>query len=499
MIIWNIPEKITLDHEKYLDRMKACWIGKNIGGTMGGPYEGTKEYLDIKGFSTKPNEVLPNDDLDLQLLWLRAIERFGPYDLDTKKLAEYWLSFTTAYWNEYGIGRMNLMRGMYPPLSGDYDNSWRDSNGAWIRTEIWATLCPGLPDLAAHYAIEDAMVDHGVGEGTYAAAFVAAMEASVFTLEDLRTCIEVGLSKIPEDCRTAKSVRLAIQCYEKKMEPRDAREKIRKSNEDMGDGWFEAPSNVAYTVMGLLYGEGDFKKAMITAINCGDDTDCTGATVGSMMGLLYGMEGIPEDWRNHIGDAIVTTSINNNIRTKFPKTCTELCEQVDRMAPMVMFAGCKLPSDQVCVFSDHDEIPENVFENYLNNKTTIDRLTSLKPYSFTMDFFPMSITVTHEAPPEISPLETARLHVFIDNPYVKCGNVPQNLDVDWILPEGFSVKGPKALRLLHHTKDSRLHSVSADYEITAGENVLADNELILRIKCMGRVTEALIPIHYLGV
>ena len=34
------------------DKIYACWIGKNIGGTMGGPFEGTEDILDIQGFTT---------------------------------------------------------------------------------------------------------------------------------------------------------------------------------------------------------------------------------------------------------------------------------------------------------------------------------------------------------------------------------------------------------------------------------------------------------------
>ena len=59
---------MKLNYESYRDKVYACWIGKNIGGTMGTPYEGRRELLDIQGFATKPKEVLPNDDLDLQLI-----------------------------------------------------------------------------------------------------------------------------------------------------------------------------------------------------------------------------------------------------------------------------------------------------------------------------------------------------------------------------------------------------------------------------------------------
>lgn len=39
-----------------------------------------------------------------------------------------------------------------------------------------------------------------------------------------------------------------------------------------------------------------FKEAIIGAINLGDDTDTVGAITGSMAGILYGYENIPEEW-----------------------------------------------------------------------------------------------------------------------------------------------------------------------------------------------------------
>ena len=82
---------LKLNKETYLDKLHACWLGKNIGGTLGGPYEGHREILNIQGFSTQSGEPLPNDDLDLQLVWLLAMEREGVGRVNTNILANYWL------------------------------------------------------------------------------------------------------------------------------------------------------------------------------------------------------------------------------------------------------------------------------------------------------------------------------------------------------------------------------------------------------------------------
>lgn len=255
----NKNVKLKLNAAAFRDKVYACWIGKNIGGTIGGPYEGAREVLDIKGFSTEAGVPLPNDDLDLQLVWLHAVEKLGSRAISAATLGEFWLSFLPPHWNEYGICKNNMKRGLIPPLAGDYQNNWKDSNGAWIRTEVWACMAPASPNLAAKYSIEDAKVDHGSSEGTYAAAFVAAMQSAAFVIGDLRKCIEIGLAVIPADSRVADSVRMVIECYDAGKTPIEARNTVLKRNQDIGDGWFEAPSNVAYTILGLLYGEATLK------------------------------------------------------------------------------------------------------------------------------------------------------------------------------------------------------------------------------------------------
>jgi len=185
---------IYLNKQELRDKINACWMGKNIGGTLGTPTEGKREMLNLTGFVTKPGEVLGNDDLDLQLIWMMAIDERGPENINAETLGEYWLSFIDPYWNEYGVGKTNMKEGFFPPLSGEMNNNdWKHSNGAWIRTEVWATLYPGDVEKAVHYAIEDASVDHGAGEGTNAAVFVAAMESAAFFIKDASEYSEISL------------------------------------------------------------------------------------------------------------------------------------------------------------------------------------------------------------------------------------------------------------------------------------------------------------------
>ncbi len=47
-----------------------------------------------------------------------------------------------------------------------------------------------------------------------------------------------------------------------------------------------------------------------TTVNCGEDTDCTGATAGSIFGIMHGAKAIPQKWIDPIGRGIKTIAIN---------------------------------------------------------------------------------------------------------------------------------------------------------------------------------------------
>ena len=488
---------IKLNSNTYRDKIYACWLGKNIGGTMGGPFEGKRELLNVTGFTTPKDTVLPNDDLDLQLVWLAALERTGAKNLNAKVLGEYWLNYVTPHWNEYGIGKVNMQSGLMPPLCGDYRNEWKHSNGAWIRTEVWACLAPACPDIAVKYAYEDAVIDHGCGEGTIAAIFIAAIESAAFIENDIMKLINIGLSKIPESSRVAQSIKLLLELYESGADWKDARNAILEQNMDIGDGWFEAPSNVAYAILGLLYGNGDFKNSMLYAINCGDDTDCTAATVGSILGIMYGTDIIPADWKDHIGDSIVTVSIAKGVLMGLPETCTELTDRIIRAMPDMIYGNTGADKPLPIIIHDGEtRIPDGYYDT-LYNGDFARKLCERPEYSFSEKLnFSVEATIIFKSEPFIEPNKSLNIDVVLSN-NSDYGLVPYYAELSWILPEGFSVSGAKSATVPHLTIRDTDPKIALNYTITAGEKVESINELALKIKLKGNGTY-FIPINIMG-
>ena len=137
---------MKLGYSELRDRIAGCWQGKNAGGALGAPLECKRGKVNVEWYLQPDIErnPPPNDDLDLQIAWLCAVEEYGS-GVSANVLADYWLTYVTPNWSEYGIGKSNLRRGIAPPLSGRVGNYFKDSCGCFIRSEIWACLCPGSP------------------------------------------------------------------------------------------------------------------------------------------------------------------------------------------------------------------------------------------------------------------------------------------------------------------------------------------------------------------
>ena len=357
--------------ETLKDKVLGCWYGKNIGGTLGAPFEWKRQINDVEFYTQDlGGKALPNDDLDLQLMWLAACEE-QQMNISARTLGYYFGLYLTPHWAEYGVAKANLRAGIQPPYSGQVNNNYRNSCGSYIRSEIWACICAGDPYRAAKYMIMDSSVDHGgSGEGTYAAVFVAAMDAAAFVTGDIRALIDCGLSFIPEDCKIRRVTDFVTDCYDRGVDWVKTRDEVirrfggapmrhvgrrgtmenviserdRREGLDCGILGDDVAGNIGLMVLALVYGEGDFGKTLCTAVNCGEDTDCTAATAGSILGIIGGKSGIPEKWIEPIGNAIVTLTID------VPDLCRYIPKTVDELTDRVL----KLNEKEACEFVDGD-------------------------------------------------------------------------------------------------------------------------------------------------
>ena len=138
--------------------------------------------------------------------------------------------------------------------------------------------------------------------------FVAAMIAAAAVTADIKKIILSGLAQIPYTSRLYESVISVLDMYNSGVSRQDCFDKIHKMyDEHTGYGWCHTISNAMIVAASLLYGNGDYGKSVCMAVETGFDTDCNGATVGSILGMANGIQGIPEYWTKPINDTLHTS------------------------------------------------------------------------------------------------------------------------------------------------------------------------------------------------
>lgn len=294
--------KRHLAYADYYDKVYGCFLGKCIGGTAGGPAEGRKELLDFPLNEELLHKCLPNDDLDLQILWLELIEAKG-FDITARDMADEFYQKVPYGPGEYAYFQKNYARGIFPPLSGRFNNRYyKNGMGCPIRAEIWACIFPGADAIRQRYVEMDGSLDHE-RDSIDAEIFLATLESELFFSHDLRRAIETALDGVPEKTKLRGAVRDTLQWYDAGHDWKLTRGLILRNygHADCTNLY----QNIGFVLLALLYGGEDFRETIRLGLACGYDTDCICATAASVLGIIRGAKRLlGEDGMSDSGLAI---------------------------------------------------------------------------------------------------------------------------------------------------------------------------------------------------
>jgi hypothetical protein len=321
----------------------------------------------------------------------------------------------------------------------------------------------------------------------YAELFTAAIESAAFVNSERDELIQIGLSKIPEDCRVARSINIVLKAYADKLTWQEARELVVADSADLG--WFQAPGNVAFSIIGWMYGEGDFSQSLLIATNCGDDTDCTAATLGAILGIILGKSRIPAEWIEPIGDRIITIAVDRGSFAP-PATISQLTDQVMAMAPQVLASF----GAGVCITDSATDL-SGVGDLDLANTAVGQQICARSSYSVAYDLTHTGVELDYGKDPEIKLGEPFKLKLIFKNQMPD----PRHLELIWHLPDGISVtpEGPNHIFL----RQWDLHGlIPTELEVELTADYLCSGTIrgILEIIAEGRPTVGLIPLVFLS-
>ena len=333
-----------LSDEQLYDKVYGAWLGRCAGCLLGKPVEGyamrpngregireflkatnaypLEDYFDFQypddfltkyGFSPQQKSFDPStlgrmpedDDTNYTVLGLRILEQYG-IDFTPEDVAEAWLSHLPLLHTctAERVAYRNLANLIMPPMSAVHRNPYREWIGAQIRADMWGYVTPGNPELGAELAWRDACISH-TKNGIYGEMFVAAMLSAAFATSDVEEIIRAGLSEIPARSRLAEAVNDILGWW--KEDNADWEKALDKVYGKYGHYHpVHTINNALLVCTGLLYGGLDFGKSIGIAVMGAWDTDCNGATTGSIVGLMLGAKALPEKWVCPLQDTLET-------------------------------------------------------------------------------------------------------------------------------------------------------------------------------------------------
>ncbi len=316
------------------DRILGAWLGRCAGCLLGKPVEGwpresivaylraADEYPLRQYFPwLEPNPVgrpmhrsarestrggivcMPrDDDIDYTIIGLHTLERHGR-GFTTEDMAAVWLEWLPYHcvYTAERVAYRNLVNGFDPQDAAAHHNPFREWIGAQIRADAFGYASPGRPEAAAALAFTDAALSH-VKNGIYGEMWAAAMVAGAFGAASPGEAIRAGLGQIPASSRLAEALTCTLEWHAAEPRWEDAWRRVMDAY-----GHYHRVhtiNNACCVALGLLYGDGDFSRTIGIAVECGQDTDCNGATAGSVLGAMLGARALPEAWTEPLSDRV---------------------------------------------------------------------------------------------------------------------------------------------------------------------------------------------------
>jgi ADP-ribosylglycohydrolase len=357
------------------DKIRGAWLGRLVGVTLGKPFEAgltraqIRHYLEgadaypldnyvpsqsrngrllrrdavqsMRGFVQYAQE---DDDVNYMCVALKLLEEHG-IEFTTLDVGMNWLHSMPFWWTwgpEHAV-YLNLATVVGEHHLDDVDleaitnymNPGIEWIGAQIRTDVYGYVGCGNPAFAAELAWRDAYLTHRK-TGIYGAMWVAAMNAAAFTLLDMEAIIRAGLAQIPEKSRFAEAILNTIRWVRTDNDWEKTGEHIHEHYGKYGSGG--TINNACYVAAALLYGWRDgtddpatiFERTLTTAVMYGDDTDCNGATAGSLVGVVLGANQLPAKWIAPLNDTLRSAVVGFG-QAKISE-CAERTYQLSRFA-----------------------------------------------------------------------------------------------------------------------------------------------------------------------
>lgn len=340
----------------WLGRMAGCLLGKPVEGWMHERLEGMLKATSnwplqhYMPFDSVPSDVREKYNMQREFWWIDTVDgmpedddinysfigklafEHGGAEFSSVNIANIWLRELPA-WHTYTAERVamrNFLMDIEPPDSALYRNPYREWIGAQIRADFFGWAAPGNPERAAEWAWRDARVSH-YKNGICGEMWVAAMLAAAAVLSDVSAVIQAGLAQVPANCRLATAIHRVMDLHEQGLSFEEFVADFRTRWDDaVKHHWCHTISNAEIVTAALLWGNKDFGRTICMAVQPGLDTDCNGATAGSVLGVILGASALPREWIDPLGDKVTLGLVGYHTQS-FDSLMTESVQLIRKL------------------------------------------------------------------------------------------------------------------------------------------------------------------------
>ena len=318
----------SITRDELLDKLSGFWIGQLVGNYMGFPFENVyvqepcpflvdryytwqddasirMNRTDLRGFvpifAAAFEGAFSDDDTDIELVTLHAVERYG-LDINYDEITAMWKRhINRKIWVANRTARNLMAKGLVAPATGSKNNNpnWFQIDPQLVN-EIWSAFYPGMTKRGAERALWGARITND-DWGTHPTIAYAVMYSAAFFEDDVERLVQMAMDVVPDTGPFAEGMRDVVQWHRQYDDWRQTRKKIHDKYWAYEKGDVKAPVSVVSSlqnglcgVMAVLYGKGDFMRTAGIAVSAGYDCDNQGATCAGLIGVRNGAGCIPD-------------------------------------------------------------------------------------------------------------------------------------------------------------------------------------------------------------
>ncbi|WP_299251916.1 carbohydrate-binding protein [uncultured Cytophaga sp.] len=287
-----------------------------MNGTLGGT---TKDEYNYAPWIAGKGRINSDDDQHIDFFNQYLLNQHG-LSISYEDIKNEWLNKKVSDFGG-GEGAMQVMRdkNLMAPQCGhrDHGNSGHWLPECYIEHEMMGAAFPGMPNKALEFTERFSSIT-GEGECVTWGYYWAAAHSMAFFETDIRTAIQKAVNILPGNSRPRQMYDICVMLKNKY--PNDWRAAVK----DLWKNYWRPPFAVGYdgvmmlgdvnngtAFLSIMYGNNDYITTLKISSLAGGDGDCTASAVGGLLGIIKGMAGTPQKFKDDIYNNGVGVWIND--------------------------------------------------------------------------------------------------------------------------------------------------------------------------------------------